>query len=35
MDMITAAEVIRRIEIYFQGGALALPANAPELTATS
>jgi ADP-heptose:LPS heptosyltransferase len=35
MDMITAAEVIRRIEMYFQGGALAIPSTAPELTATS
>jgi hypothetical protein len=28
MDMITSAEVIRRIELYFRGGALALGALA-------
>gem|GEM_PF-3116124 len=35
MDMITSAEVIRRIEMYFQGGALAVPSTAPALAVTS
>jgi hypothetical protein len=30
MDLITADEVIRRIETYFRGGALAFPGSKTE-----